>query len=380
MPTSDGGVVRPRWWSTGIFVSALVALSLVAGCGSGGGAPGGSQEEEKESATPPVAGSFVGEVPDASAFIAIVADVPEGEGDEREVKAYLCDGQTVSDWFTGSVVGNDLSLSSASEAQLEGQLTPDAATGTITDPSGDSVSFEAPLATGLAGLYNVSVSSDGTLSGTSQTGGQMEGQLGNILEENNTYPVRGTITPPDGQPQDFSALTAPNTADQHRWIVLADGQIKGGNVGGGFEFEGFVFEQRFDCDFDDFDDFDFNHCDDFDFNQFVFVEHFDDFDFDRDFDDFDNDDFDHDFDFDRGRGEVGGTFGQAGGGGQGGQGDGQGGQGGGKGGDGGKAGGQAGGNGKGGEGEVQEDVRMGPIPDPDQVNGKVQEEREAAKR
>ncbi len=305
------------FWVTG----SILFLLVVVGCGGASDQQeqqqsGGSQQEEEQKGASPIAGSFVGEVPDTSAFIAIVADVPEGEGEEREVKAYLCDGQTVSDWFTGSVVGNDLSLSSASEAQLEGQLNPEAATGTITDPNGDSVSFEAPLATGIAGLYNVSVASDGTLSGTSETGGQMEGQLGNLLEENNTYPVRGTITPPDGQPQDFSALTAPNTTDQHRWIVLADGQIKGGNVGGGFEFDGFEFERRFDCDFDDLDDFDFN--------QFVFVEHFDDFDFERDFDDFDNDDFDHDFDFDRGRGQVGGTFGQVGGGqGGGGQGGGQ---------------------------------------------------------
>ena len=234
MLTSDCGAVRPRC-STGIFVSALVALLLVAGCG-GGDAQGGSQEEESAS---PVAGTFVGEAPDAAAFVALVADVPEEEGDEREVKAYLCDGQTVSDWFWGSVVGNDLSLSSDSGAQMEGQITPDAATGTITDPNGDSVSFDAPLAAGIADLYDVSVSSDGALSGTSQTGGQMEGQLGNILEENDTYPVRGTITLPDGQPQDFSALTSPNTSDQHRWIILADGQIKGGNKGGGFEFGGF---------------------------------------------------------------------------------------------------------------------------------------------
>jgi hypothetical protein len=212
------------------------------------------------------------------------------------------------------VVGNDLSLSSDNGAQLEGQLTRDVATGTITDPNGNPISFEAPLATGIAGLYNVDLSSDGALSGTSQTGGQLEGQLGNILEENDTYPVRGTITPPDGQPQDFSAVTSPTTSDQHRWIVLADGRIKGGNVGGGFEFEGFEFEQRFDCDFDDFG-------------------------FDRDFDhdDFDRD-FDHDFDFDRGRGQVGGTFGQAG--------DGQGGD---KGGDGGKGGN----DGKGGDGGSQ---------------------------
>ena len=312
-------------WVVSVSFSLLSAVLLLAGCAG--------QQEEK--APPPVAGSFVGEAPDADAFVALVADLPEGEGDERQVRAYLCDGQTVSDWFWGSVDGNDLSLSSDNGAQLEGQLTPDTATGTITDPNGDPVPFEASLATGIAGLYNVDLSSNGALSGTSQTGGQLEGQLGTILEENDTYPVSGTITPPDGQSEDFRALTSPDTTDQHRWIVLADGQIKGGNVGGGFEFEGFDFDRRFDCDFDDFDDFDFDDCEDFDFNRFVFVDNVDDFDFDHD--DFDRDDFDFD-DFDHG---VGGTFGQVGGdrngGGQGGGQDG-----------GGKGGDQGGGNGNGG--------------------------------
>ncbi len=301
---------REAWSTTKALVSVLMLWLLVTGCAGQQEEEGGSgeaPEEEEKKGAPPVAGSFVGEAPDAGAFLAVVADVPEGEGDEREVKAYLCDGQTVSDWFVGSVVGNDLRLSSDSGAQLEGELTRDAATGTITDPNGDPISFEAPLATGIAGLYNVDISSDGALSGTSQTGGQLEGQLGNILGENDTYPVRGTITPPDGQPEDFKALTSPDTTDQHRWIVLADGQIKGGNVGGGFEFEGFDFDRRFDCDFDDFDDFDFDDCEDFNFNRFVFVENVDHFEFDRD--DFDRNDFDFD-DFDHG---VGGTFGQVGG-------------------------------------------------------------------
>jgi hypothetical protein len=183
-----------------VSLSLLSAILLLAGCGG--------QQEEK--ADPPVAGSFVGEAPDADAFVAfvaLVADLPEGEGDERQVRAYLCDGQTVSGWFVGSVDGNDLSLSSDNGAQLEGQLTSDTATGTITDPNCDPAPFEASLATGIAGLYNVDISSDGALSGTSQAGGQLEGQLGNILEENDTYPVSGTITPPDGQSEDFRALT-----------------------------------------------------------------------------------------------------------------------------------------------------------------------------
>ena len=311
----------------GLLVVVLT-LWLVVGCA-------GSQQQQS---VPPVAGSFVGEAPDASAFVALVADLPEGGGNERQVRAYLCDGQSISDWFVGSVTGNDLNLSSDNGAQLKGQLTSDAATGTITDPNSNPISFNAPLATGIGGLYDVKLSPDGAVSGTSQTGGQLEGQLGNILKEYDTYPVSGTITPPDGQAQDYKALTSPNTSDHHRWIVLNDGQIKGGNVGGGFEFN-----NQFVCTFNDFDDFDFNHCNNFNFNRFVFVDHFDDFDFDHD--NFDHDNFAHNnnFDFNHGGG-VGGTFGQVGGGG--GQGGGGGGKGGGQGGgQGGKGGGQGGGGG-----------------------------------
>jgi hypothetical protein len=314
-------------WIRSIGLLALT-LWLLVGCAG--------QQQQEEKGAPPVAGSFVGEAPDATAFVAVVADLPEGQGDERQVKAYLCDGQSVSDWFVGSVVGNDLSLSSDSGAQLEGQLTSDTATGTITDPNGNPISFEAPLATGIAGLYDVKLSPDGIVSGTSQTGGQLEGQLGNILKEYDTYPVSGTITPPEGQPQDFKALTSPNTSDHHRWIVLDDGQIKGGNVGGGFEFD-----HRFECTFNDFDDFDFNHCNNFNFNRFVFVDNFERFDFDHN--NFDHNNFanNNNFNFNHGGG-VGGTFGQVGGGGgQGGKGGGQGG------GQGGKGGGQGGGGGKG---------------------------------
>jgi hypothetical protein len=365
-----GGPFRMR--VTELLVMASMLLLALVGCGGSEsdsssqqeeaeeGSGGGSQEEEA-----PVVGEFVGEAPDADAFLALVADEPQGGEEARDVRIYLCDGQTVSDWFRGSVVGNDLELSSDSGAQLEGELTPDAATGTITDPNGGSVSFEASPATGIAGLYDVNLSADGTLSGTSESGGQLQGQLGNgnTLEQYGTYPVSGTITAPDGQPQDFRAFTSPNTSDHHRWIVLADGQIKGANVGGGFEFEGFVFEQRFDCEFDHFDDFDFDDCD-FGFDNFVIV-------FEQGFDDFD--DFD-DFDFERGRDQVGGTFGQVGGGGQGGQGGGKGGDG-----------------GKGGGGGVQKEVRMGPIPgdaefdgidgiqDGGFQNGKVKKEQEAAK-
>ena len=152
-----------------------------------------------------MAGSFVGEAQDEDAFVAIVAASPEEEGeDEREVRAYLCDGREVTEWFTGTATGNELDLSSEGGARLEGNLTPEASTGTITLEDGErSFDFTAELATGVAGLYNVTISDEGRVRGTSETGGQLEGQVTDEHQDGGDYPRRGTITSPDGETEDF---------------------------------------------------------------------------------------------------------------------------------------------------------------------------------
>src|SRR5829696_7979245 len=86
-------------------VSALLALLLlvvVLGCQGGGGEYGGGGERggSKEEGAPPVTGSFVGVAPDAApeeeAFVALVASGTEEEGEaQRQVRAYLCDGQSI---------------------------------------------------------------------------------------------------------------------------------------------------------------------------------------------------------------------------------------------------------------------------------------------
>jgi hypothetical protein len=198
---------------------------LLAGC------VGPGQEEEKKSA-PPVAGSFVGEMPDVGedgTFVAVVASGAAEEGAELEVRAYLC-GEEVNEWFWSSVAGNDLELSSDSGWRLEGQLTSDAASGTITPPDSASVPFEASPATGIAGLYDVTLSADGQLSGSSERGGRIEGQIADRAQGDD-YPISSTITPPEGQPQDFELLASSNAPADFRLIALADGRIKvGGQI------------------------------------------------------------------------------------------------------------------------------------------------------
>lgn len=173
-----------------------------------------------------------GDVPNAAdvaqscdAFVSVVAAEPEQEADTREVRAYLCSGASINEWFWGSANGNELDLTSEGGARLEGEITPDAATGTITLPDGNSVPFEAALASGVAGLYTVSVLPDGRVSGSSEGGGRMEGQ---IAEEENT----SVLTATDGQTLDFQAVTQSMEPDDYRLVVLPDGRVKGGKTKG----------------------------------------------------------------------------------------------------------------------------------------------------
>ena len=221
VPLLERGMTRRKMLLT---TGGALAGVLLVGCGGGEGA---------QKSASPVAGSFVGEMPDMGergAFVAVVAAGAEEEAEEREVRAYLCDGREITEWFWGSAEGNDLSLTSEGGAQLEGALAPGTATGTITLADGGSFPFEAPLATGVAGLYDVVWSSDGAITGTSETGGRIEAQLG---EEVNTDILRvsGTITPPEGEPVELETFARYASPGEYRFIVLPDGEVKGSKKG-----------------------------------------------------------------------------------------------------------------------------------------------------
>ncbi len=99
--------------------AAVLALWLVAGCGGGGG----NQEEQQEQRAP-VVGEFVGEVPDTDAFLALIAEAPQEEGeDSRNIRAYLCDGRQLSEWFTGTANGDQVDLATANGVQLGASLS-----------------------------------------------------------------------------------------------------------------------------------------------------------------------------------------------------------------------------------------------------------------
>ena len=232
------------------FAAMVAVLWVLAGCGGGGGVDGGGgqgqQRPPEETTTPTeegaITGQFVGEIPETDAFVALVARAPREGEDRGEVRAYLCDGRTINEWFNeGSAEETDLDLTSDGGARLLASLKRDVdsswVSGQIFLADGTVLGFSAPPATGIAGLYDVSISG-GELSGTSEGGARLEGRIFDALQQNGLYPVGGTITPPDGRPQDFQASATPDASGELRIVVLEDGRVKGGPKKG--EGEGFV--------------------------------------------------------------------------------------------------------------------------------------------
>jgi hypothetical protein len=227
--------VRPKNLTLHIALAASVMLALgllVGGCGGGQGGAGG-QKDEHSTHKPVVVGEFVGEVPDTDAFVALVSEKPKAGEEKREVRAYLCDGQMISEWFVGQARTNQLDLSSESGARLDARLTDAAATGTISLPNegGGPLRFEAPPATGVEGFYVVSVpSGEGQVNGTSTRGAQIHGSRSGVQ-------VGATITPPEkggGKPVDFNVSVPSIEEGDNRWILLAGGGklgIKGAKKG-----------------------------------------------------------------------------------------------------------------------------------------------------
>ncbi len=217
-----GQIFRPIRY--GIVALLLALLFLIAGCA--GSSEEGSQNDDTEEE--PV--TFVGEVPDVKAFVAVT--VKQGE-DGREVRAYLSNGKQINEWFIGPANGNTFDLTSEGKARIEGNLTRETATGTITLADGTSLPFEAKPATGVGGFYIVSLTDEGQVSGDSATGARLEGQLDRQAEKNGYYPVTGTITPSGRRPQNFDAYSSTTEPNAFLLVVVPDGRIKGGSTKGG---------------------------------------------------------------------------------------------------------------------------------------------------
>lgn len=176
----------------------------------------------------PLEGTFVGKAEGKDAFVAVVAS-PAARGEERrEMTVYACDGERLCEWFSGSASGNSFRVGAESgDGQASGELTRKAATGTIELSDDKTLRYEAERATAAAGLYDLTLSSSGKLSGASATGVGLTGK--------STIPKTGggSLKLADGKRLKLDVTrssveaSVPLRAGQVRVIVLSDYRLRG---------------------------------------------------------------------------------------------------------------------------------------------------------
>ena len=205
------------------FALVLLLLASLPGCGGGD-----DDERDDEQAQTPVDGTFVGKLSGTDALVAVVA-APAAKGeDKRDATIYVSDGRSVSESFRGSVADNSFTAAAQDDdAEAKGELAGDSVKGTIELPDGKSGSYEAARATGASGVYVLTVSAKGRLSGASAAG------VGLTSKSRLRVPGTGTLKFADGERRRFKVTAAsggergPVRDGQVRLIVLPDGQMSG---------------------------------------------------------------------------------------------------------------------------------------------------------
>jgi hypothetical protein len=201
------------------LVGALLLLAPLAGCGD-------DEREDDQADQRPVEGTFVGKVSGTETLVAVVAAPPAEGKDDRDATIYLSDGSEISDGFQGSIADNKLSAESE-QATAEGALSGDGVKGSVELPGGESGDYQARRATGAAGLYELEVARNGTLSGASAAG------VGLTSKSKLRVPGTGALKFADGKRRRFRVTAAPEgkrgpvRTGEVRLIVLPDGAMSG---------------------------------------------------------------------------------------------------------------------------------------------------------
>jgi hypothetical protein len=212
-------IKQTRTWSR--FLLAVPLVLALAACSAD------DRPDRAGGATNPVVGSFVGKVKGTGAFLAVVAAPIEG-GDAGGVHIYVSDGRGLSESLSGSISGERfVAASDDGDAEVRGELSEDSVTGTVALPGGKTGRYEASPPSGTAGLYELTVSSAGELSGASAAGLIVTGEV--PLRKHGT----GTLRMVDGESLEF-AVTRDQASDlahlqagQVRLILLPGGELRG---------------------------------------------------------------------------------------------------------------------------------------------------------
>ena len=205
-----------------VSIAVLLLLTALAGCGGDGDA------EERVKEVAPLDATFVGKVDGSGAFVAVVASAAPRDQKRREVAVYVCDARRLCEWFSGSTAGNGFRAGAEDgDGEATGRLTRKAATGTIEVPDGKTLRYVADRATAVAGLYDLTVSSRGRLSGASAAGVGLTGR------STIPKPGSGSLKLADGKRLKLAVTRSsadgslPLRAGQVQVIVLPDHQLRG---------------------------------------------------------------------------------------------------------------------------------------------------------
>jgi hypothetical protein len=204
---------------------AVLLLAPLAACG------GGNDRDDKADEKA-IDGTFVGKVSGTDAFVAIVASPAARGKDRRELTVYMSDGGRVNESLSGEVHRNGfVARSKDDDAEAKGKLAGNSVTGTVKLSDGKTVSYRASRATAAAGLYDLTVSRDGQLTGASATG------VGLTSKSTLRAPGNGRLRFADGRRRKFKVV-ADSAADpvrlrggEVRLIVLPDGNLSGAGEG-----------------------------------------------------------------------------------------------------------------------------------------------------
>jgi hypothetical protein len=229
----EGSRMRKRTW-TCLSCLAVLLPALLAGCG-------GEDRAAEQGKSKSLDGTFLGKVSGTNALVAVVAAPPTGKEKQQDVTIYLSDGSKLSEWLAGAVERNSFAAATDDrDAQVKGELNGNSVKGTITLPDGKTVRYEASRAGGAAGLYDLTVSAKGKISGASATGIGLTGKTALGADGS------GTLKLADGTRHKFdvtgnaSGSELPVRSGQLRVIVLGDGELRGaGRARGSDDDEGF---------------------------------------------------------------------------------------------------------------------------------------------
>lgn len=130
------------------------------------------------------------------------------------IRAYVCDGLPTDAggfalWFKGEAVTGELSLTAPKSTDTLTLTLGDTVNGSVTFADGRTATFQAPVATDGAGIYEVTIGADNSYNGRSSVGDVLTATIINdpSAPAGSRVVVEGTFTPKGKSPVTFRSVS-----------------------------------------------------------------------------------------------------------------------------------------------------------------------------